>query len=142
MLTYVRSFPHVQLHVVPQRTGVRQQLGAERTLHLRHKTTVVFFFNTWTLLLFQNLLSQCVAPSEAVRKFSCCSGAGGGCVGTGGVRTPCRSAHTRKVFLRCGGPCAPSGPVSGHRPCHSGDRRRDAPRGDSTVNHTSIILHY
>lgn len=100
------------------------------------------FFNTWTLLLFQNVLSQCVAPSEAVRKFSCCSGAGGGCVGRGGVRMPCRSARTRKVFLRCGGPCAPSGPVSGRRPCHSGDRRRDAPRGDSTVNHTSIILHY
>lgn len=55
------------------------------------------------------------------------------------MRMPCHSARRRKVFLRCGGPCAPSGPASGRRSYHSEDRRTDAPRGDSSAKNTGII---
>lgn len=78
-------------------------------------------------------------PSEAVCKSFCCSEGGGGCVARGGVRTPSRSARTRRVFLRCAGPGAPSGPASGRRSSHSEDRRTDAPLGDSSGNNTIII---
>lgn len=40
VLTHVRLLPRVELHVVPQRATVRQQLGAERALHLRQKTGI------------------------------------------------------------------------------------------------------
>lgn len=38
VLTYVRFFPRVELHVVPQRARVRQQLWAERALNLWDQT--------------------------------------------------------------------------------------------------------
>lgn len=40
VLTDMRLFPRVQLHVVPQRAGVSQQLGAECALHLTDKTRI------------------------------------------------------------------------------------------------------
>lgn len=40
VLTYVRLFPRVELHVVPQRARVSQQLGAERALHLGQETGI------------------------------------------------------------------------------------------------------
>ena len=40
VLTYVRFFPRVELHVVPQRAGVSQQLGADCTLHLRENNKI------------------------------------------------------------------------------------------------------
>lgn len=41
MLTYVRFFPCVKLHVVPQRARVGQQLWAECALNLWEKTKII-----------------------------------------------------------------------------------------------------
>lgn len=41
MLTYVRFFPAVKLHVVPQRARVGQQLWAECALNLQGKTKII-----------------------------------------------------------------------------------------------------
>lgn len=61
VVTDVRFFPRVELHVVPQRARVSQQLGADCTLHLREKTKIKY--NMSFSPLFLNTLSS-----------NCCSG--------------------------------------------------------------------
>lgn len=78
-------------------------------------------------------------PWQAACKPCGCSAGGGGCAARADVRTACSSARTRMVSRHCGGPCALSGPASGHSSCRSEGRKRDARRGDSSENNVSII---